>query len=514
MARYIYQGTFRDGLGRVVSSGTVSVYLENSSTAANVYTAASGGTAVNSVTSSSDGSFVFFVDYADYDADQHFKITLSKTDFTSKSYDYLSIFPELFVSAESPLDLNVATGDAYIQFSLADVNKWAFGMDDSDSDKFIIASGGALGTNNVLELGSGKKATFKGNLDVNATGEITCGSINRASGTMTLEIAGITEVSISSTTTTLAGNLLIPDAGTIGSATGTSAITIASTGIVTLVDDLILKDTATIGVTSSTSAITIASTGAVTLADDLTVTGNDIKNDTGTVLTMTTATVNAVFAGDLAVTGDLIVTGQSAAGATINADIQSYALAPDAQDTIYIGFGGYTLSDDTVNYGVVGQATGGGGATNAGVYGHGANAVTNNYHFLSSDGDNCSGGVWNDVSHSSKKRLIADLSESKYVELYNALEDLEHKSYRHIAEMPILGLDENKEAVHDDSNPTEAPERFGLTADGDKLPSFLRSADGGSLSGGRLANYALICIKHQKQVIEQFEARILALEKA
>ena len=66
-----------------------------------------------------------------------------------------------------------------------------------------------------------------------------------------------------------AADILIKDGGTIGVASSTSAITIASSGIVTLVDDLILKDAATIGVTSSTSAISIASTGIVTLVDDL-----------------------------------------------------------------------------------------------------------------------------------------------------------------------------------------------------------------------------------------------------
>ena len=59
--------------------------------------------------------------------------------------------------------------------------------------------------------------------------------------------------------------LLIADAGTLGSASSTSAITIASTGIVTFVDDILIKDGGTIGSASSTGAITIASSGIVTL---------------------------------------------------------------------------------------------------------------------------------------------------------------------------------------------------------------------------------------------------------
>ena len=63
--------------------------------------------------------------------------------------------------------------------------------------------------------------------------------------------------------------LLLSDGGTIGSASSTSAITVASTGIVTFVDDILIKDGGTIGSASSTGAITIASTGIVTLVDDL-----------------------------------------------------------------------------------------------------------------------------------------------------------------------------------------------------------------------------------------------------
>ena len=40
-------------------------------------------------------------------------------------------------------------------------------------------------------------------------------------------------------------------------------MTLASTGIVTFKDDILIKDGGTIGVASSTSAITIASSGAL-----------------------------------------------------------------------------------------------------------------------------------------------------------------------------------------------------------------------------------------------------------
>lgn len=64
------------------------------------------------------------------------------------------------------------------------------------------------------------------------TGELTCGSINRAAGTLTIEIGGAAEVSITSTTTTFGGNLIIPDTGYIGSVSDTDAIRVNTTGIV------------------------------------------------------------------------------------------------------------------------------------------------------------------------------------------------------------------------------------------------------------------------------------------
>ena len=99
---------------------------------------------------------------------------------------------------------------------------------------------------------------------------------------------------------TFNAGIVVPDAGTIGSASSTSAITIAATGIVTLVDDLVLKDAATIGVASSTSAITIASTGIVTFVDDI------IIKDAGTIGSASDVDAIAIGAdGDVTLTQDL-----------------------------------------------------------------------------------------------------------------------------------------------------------------------------------------------------------------
>lgn len=93
MARYIYSGTTRDGAGKIISAATIAVYLAGGTTAASVYAAYSGGTAVNSVTSSTDGTFTFYVDDSDYTAgSQKFKIVVSKTGYSSQTYDYVSIY--------------------------------------------------------------------------------------------------------------------------------------------------------------------------------------------------------------------------------------------------------------------------------------------------------------------------------------------------------------------------------------------------------------------------------------
>jgi hypothetical protein len=99
MSRHLYQGTFKDGNGRVVgtqttanaTSGTISIYLANGTTAANVYAAETGGSQINSVSTDDDGHFQFWIDDSEYMPSQRFKITLSHADFEDKSYDDIKI---------------------------------------------------------------------------------------------------------------------------------------------------------------------------------------------------------------------------------------------------------------------------------------------------------------------------------------------------------------------------------------------------------------------------------------
>lgn len=77
-----------------MQSGTVSVYLTGTITHASIYTTSTGVTAVNSVTSDSiTGTFLFYVDNADYDTAQRFDIKLSKLGFSPQTYSNIAVFP-------------------------------------------------------------------------------------------------------------------------------------------------------------------------------------------------------------------------------------------------------------------------------------------------------------------------------------------------------------------------------------------------------------------------------------
>jgi len=91
MSRFKYQSATRDGNGKVLQSGTVSVFETGGSTPADIYEVSSGGTAVNSVTTDSNGYFFFWIDDGDYGVNQLFRLIISKTNFESKTYDDVTV---------------------------------------------------------------------------------------------------------------------------------------------------------------------------------------------------------------------------------------------------------------------------------------------------------------------------------------------------------------------------------------------------------------------------------------
>lgn len=90
--RYAFKSVARDGAGNIITSATISVYLAGTTTAASVYEAYTGGTAVSSVTTGTDGVFEFYIDDTDYAGTQQFKIVISKSNYSSITRDYLTIF--------------------------------------------------------------------------------------------------------------------------------------------------------------------------------------------------------------------------------------------------------------------------------------------------------------------------------------------------------------------------------------------------------------------------------------
>lgn len=89
--RYPFQGTTKDGNGRIIQSATVTVYLAGVATLASVYAAATGGAAVNSVTADTAGNFTFWVDDINYHYTQRFDVVISSPNHITKTYSSIEI---------------------------------------------------------------------------------------------------------------------------------------------------------------------------------------------------------------------------------------------------------------------------------------------------------------------------------------------------------------------------------------------------------------------------------------
>lgn len=122
MARYKFQGTARDGNGRVIPECAVTVYESGGTTPATCYEAETGGTAIpNSlITADSSGGFAFWVDDTDYTEADNFKITLSKTGFNSKSWDDIKIIQCI---TDQYMRADAASDFLAVANNLSEVNK-------------------------------------------------------------------------------------------------------------------------------------------------------------------------------------------------------------------------------------------------------------------------------------------------------------------------------------------------------------------------------------------------------
>ena len=238
-----------------------------------------------------------------------------------------------------------------------------------DADLFVIDDG-ASGTNRKTAASRIKTyiadvtLTTAAQTNITSVGTLTAldvdniningNTITASSGAVNITPAGGSAIVLDGTVnvdagvvtgvTSLTSNaILIADAGTIGSASSTSAITVASTGIVTFVDDILIKDAGTIGNASVADVMSLASTGIVTFKDDI------IIKDGGTIgATSATTAITIASSGIVTFVDDILIKD----GGTIG--------AASATDAITIASTGIvTFVDDIIikDAGTIGSAS-------------------------------------------------------------------------------------------------------------------------------------------------------------
>ena len=173
MSRYKYQGTMKDGNGRVIgtattsdgSAGLISVYLAGTTTPASIYVLSTGGYAVNSVLTNEHGYFFFWIDDTVYSLSQEFKLVFSHADFRNQEYDDVRIFSSTGTSGSfgSPASKTIASGI----------------IDASDGSNFIALTGEGDTTDTATEIQGvavGDEVIFKGKASLGYTITLTDGT--------------------------------------------------------------------------------------------------------------------------------------------------------------------------------------------------------------------------------------------------------------------------------------------------------------------------------------------------
>jgi hypothetical protein len=151
----------------------------------------------------------------------------------------------------------------------------------ADAD-LLIVDNGAGGTNRKVAMSRVKTYVGGGALDDISAGD-SASTLATTAGNITIDAqegdadiifkgtdssSDITALTLDMSEAGLAifnSGIRLADGATIGVASSTSAITVASTGIVTFVDDILIKDGGTIGSASDADAIAISSGGVVTM---------------------------------------------------------------------------------------------------------------------------------------------------------------------------------------------------------------------------------------------------------
>ena len=173
----------------------------------------------------------------------------------------------------------VSEGD-FSSSSNATKLSFATGASELAAEKMSLSSAGNLVVSGNVSVGGDLDVT--GSLDMSDANLTNVGSIQldsiagdgdtnssitfSGSDVITIATGGTTAATFNANQIlTLADDLIIKDGGTIGSASDTDAIAIASDGKVTFTQDIILKDGVNIGSASDTNAIGISSGGVVSI---------------------------------------------------------------------------------------------------------------------------------------------------------------------------------------------------------------------------------------------------------
>ena len=168
----------------------------------------------------------------------------------------------------------------------------------------------AMGTNKITGMGdpgAAQDAATKAYVDSQISGlnadKIIEGNsqvevIDTGTGSVVITVDGTVEQTITASSTTFAGTVIIPDNGNIGSASDTDAIAISATGDVTLSQDLVVTGNLTINGTTTT-----LNTSTLTVDDALIGLQNGLgssanTNDLGFIMERGTSGSNAAFIFD------------------------------------------------------------------------------------------------------------------------------------------------------------------------------------------------------------------------
>ena len=188
---------------------------------------------------------------------------------------------------------------------------------------YIGSTSGALDDLTVGDAAS-TLATSAGNITIDAQGNNT--DIIFKGTDATADITMLTLDGSEAGQATFTAGILLPDDGTIGSASANSAMTIDSNGIVTFVDDILIKDGGTIGSASDADAIAIAANGVVTFSQVPVLPNNTVE----------TADIqdNAVSLAKMAVLarGKIIYGDSSGDPAALAVGSANYVLTSDGTD--------------------------------------------------------------------------------------------------------------------------------------------------------------------------------------